>query len=382
VNALGNGVHAVRSALAAPPDEPLATREGLVPGRPLRIGIVRESLPQIPAGCERFASRNNRLLLAAFADIAEAVNAAQNRYGAERIAIVLGTSTSGIAEGEEAIAQRMTTGAFPENFDYAQQEIASPSEFLRGWLKLEGPAWTVSTACTSSAKSLAAARRLIRAGLADAAIAGGADALCQMTARGFTALEATSPGVCNPFSRNRDGINIGEGAALFLMSREPGPVELAGVGESSDAHHISAPDPSGAGAESAMRGALADAGIAANAVDYLNLHGTGTPQNDLMESHAVARVFGCGVAASSTKPLTGHALGAAGATEAGLCWLALTGGEDTPLPAHRWDAVRDPELAPLRFVAAGESGPRRVAASNGFAFGGSNVTLVLARRDG
>ncbi|MGH8427308.1 MAG: beta-ketoacyl-[acyl-carrier-protein] synthase family protein [Gammaproteobacteria bacterium] len=384
VNALGCGTAAVRAALADPPAEALGERRDLLSGHSVHVGEVRTELPPIPSSLRRYASRNNRLLLAAFSEIEAAVNAARERYGPGRIAVVLGTGTSGANEGVAAIKSLRKKGAFPPEYDYVQQEIASPSEFLTRYLDLAGPAWTISTACTSGAKALASARRLIRAGFADAAITGDADTLATLTVRGFGALESLSAGVANPFSANRDGINIGEGAALFLMTRETGPVELAGAGESSDAHHISAPDPTGRGAETAMRAALADAGMEPAAVDYLNLHGTGTVQNDLMESHAVARVFGTRIATSSTKPLTGHTLGAAGATEAAFCWLGLTGKDpdDAPLPVHRWDGERDPALAPLRFVEPGEQGRCRVAMSSSFAFGGSNAVLVLRRHDG
>jgi 3-oxoacyl-[acyl-carrier-protein] synthase-1 len=227
-------------------------------------------------------------------------------------------------------------------------------------------------------KAIGAACRLIRAGLCDAVLAGGADALCKLTVNGFAALESTTAELCNPLSRNRRGINIGEGVALMLISRESAAVEIFGCGESSDAHHISAPDPAGRGAEMAMRAALAQAGIAAEEVDYLNLHATATPKNDLMEAHAVHRVFPRGVACSGTKPLTGHTLGAAGATEAAFCWLALTG--DGRLPPHIWDGEVDPELPRLMQTMPGDRFTRhqgRVCMSNSFAFGGSNASLVM-----
>lgn len=188
----------------------------------------------------------------------------------------------------------------------------------------------------------------------------------------------------NPCSRNRAGLTLGEGAAVFLLLREPGGVQLTGVGESSEAHHMSAPEPTGAGAEAAMRGALRDAGLGPEAIAYLNLHGTGTPQNDRMECIAVERVFGTALPASSTKPLVGHALGAAGALEAAFCWLVLERSEGgvLELPPHCWDGERDPELPAVRLVGKGESvradGPARVM-TNSFGFGGNNCTLVLER---
>jgi 3-oxoacyl-[acyl-carrier-protein] synthase-1 len=226
---------------------------------------------------------------------------------------------------------------------------------------------------------MASAARLLKAGMADAVITGGADSLCRFTVAGFGALGSVSEQRCNPFSANRNGINIGEGAALFLMTREPGPVRLAGWGETSDAHHMSAPDPEGKGAERAIREALVRAGIDASDIDYVNLHGTATPQNDAMEAGAVQRTLGIDVPCSSTKPLTGHALGAAGAIEAALCWIALTRNQEHRLPPHWWDGVVDPAIAPIRLVRPREraNAALRYALSQSFAFGGSNAALIL-----
>jgi len=219
----------------------------------------------------------------------------------------------------------------------------------------------------------------LNAGLADAVIAGGADSLCSFTIAGFQSLEAVSPVRCNPFSVNRRGINIGEGAALFLMTRKPGPVRLAGAGESSDAHHMSAPDPTGRGALLAIAQALEHGRVSPHDIDYINLHGTGTVQNDAMESDAVSRLFGERTYCSSTKPVTGHALGAAGAIEAALCWLTLADNPERRLPPHWWDGEADPNLRPLHLVDPGQvaSRPLRYALSQSFAFGGSNAALLF-----
>ena len=377
VNALGTGQDSVRRGLYAGSTAGMIARDDLVPERSVRVGAVAGEPATLEAGLERYASRNNRLLRAAVGQIRREIDAAVSRHGARRVGVVLGTSTAGVAEGERALAERLKSGAFPAEYHYRQQEIGSPSEYLRRALQLGGPAWTVSTACTSSAKALASGQRLIASGLCDAVLVGGADSLCRLTLNGFAALESVSRGLCNPLSRNRDGINIGEGAAVFLMSREPGPVAVLGIGESSDAYHISGPDPQGRGAEIAMRQALS--GLDAAAVDYLNLHGTATPQNDLMESHAVKRVFGAELACSSTKPLVGHTLGAAGATELAFCWMLLTEPAAAPLPPHVWDGAADPALAPLHLVDSGETRHCRVAASNSFAFGGNNICVVLGR---
>jgi 3-oxoacyl-[acyl-carrier-protein] synthase-1 len=363
-----------------------SARTGVAPtdlysaGRTLPLGCVNETLPSVNHLPVHIRSRNNRLAMAALAQIRAEVDAAIERFGRDRVGIVIGTSTSGIAESEAAMRTCMQTGALPRDFHYAQQELGSPAVTLAAILDIAGPAYVHSSACASSAKAMASAARLIRMGVCDAVVTGGVDSLCAFTVAGFAALESVSVSQCNPLSGNRNGINIGEGAALFLMSREPATVTLCGWGESSDGHHISAPEPSGKGARLAIEAALSRAGIGAPEIDYVNLHGTATVQNDAMESRVIAALFGSEVAVSSTKPLTGHALGAAGAIEAGLCWLAMQ--DDNPdgrLPPHLWDGSRDPTLPPLRVAepGAGLGRPLRRVLSNSFAFGGANAVLIL-----
>ncbi len=377
VNALGCGAHEVARGLFAGDTDGLVASADFLPSDMARVGAVRGHLPDLPSAWATYACRNNRLLLAALNQIRSTVEAAMARYGRARVGVVLGTSTSGIAEGEAAIAAKNGSGRLPAGYRYVQQELGTPAIFLARLLGATGPAYVVSTACTSSAKAFIAARRLIRQGLCDAVVVGGADSLCKLTVNGFAALESTSPDICNPMSVNRRGINIGEGAALFVLSRQESAVALLGGGESSDAYHMSAPQPEGLGAEAAMRAALADAGLSPADVDYLNLHATATAKNDEMESRAVDRVFPHGVAASGTKPMTGHALGAAGATELALCWLALETGR---LPPHVWDGAADPALPRLALAKPGQGFMRtsgRVCLSNSFAFGGSNACLLI-----
>ncbi len=380
--ALGNDVTSVRSALYA------ATPGGVRPsagpnGRQLCLGRVTADTSGMSELPIPFRSRNNALLLATLKQLRGAVDDAVARYGAHRVGVVIGTSTSGVAEGEAGIALQVATGKLPANYDVAQQEMGSPAMALATLLQLAGPAHVVSTACSSSAKAIASGARLLRAGMCDAVIVGGMDALCDFVITGFSALDSVSPERCNPLSRNRCGINLGEGGALFLMSREPGPVLLAGWGESSDAHHISAPAPDGRGALDSMRQALRRAQLDAGEIDYINLHGTATPQNDAMECLAIDALFGCDVAVSSTKPLTGHALGGAGALECALCWLALVDNPAGRMPPHWWDGERDPALPAVRIAEPGSQlgRPMNYALSNSFAFGGSNATLILARSD-
>lgn len=380
VNALGHSVSEVRERLLAGATDGMARESGwLANGGEALVGRVPGELPKVPANLARFDCRNNRLLLAALAQINADVTRTIEQFGRFRIGVVLGTSTSGIAAGEAAIASLDRSGKLPAEFHYAAQEIGTAAQFLAHHLRLLGPAYTVSTACTSSAKALVSAKMLIASGMCDAVLAGGVDSLSRLTVSGFTALESVSPERCNPLSANRCGINIGEGAALFLVTRDAAPVALLGCGESSDAYHVSAPHPEGLGAEAAMRAALTEAGIGPEDIGYVNLHGTATPKNDEMESRAMLRVFGAPPPASSTKPMTGHTLGAAGATEAAFCWLSLTD-PDGRLPPHLWDGVADPALPPLRLASTGMRFPksrRRIAMSNGFAFGGSNVSLIL-----
>ncbi|HDR8932614.1 beta-ketoacyl-[acyl-carrier-protein] synthase family protein [Burkholderia vietnamiensis] len=378
INALGATTDAIVDALGRGVAPGMAPRADAPAGGWVgRVTAPLECAP--PAALAHFDCRNNRLLLAALAQIQPLVDAAIARYGPRRIGVVIGTSTSGVDAAEHALARRAATGAMPAGFDYRQMEIGTAAPFVRAVLGVTGPAYTLSTACTSSAKAFAAARRLLQLKICDAVIVGGADSLCELTLQGFASLESVSPGRANPMSRNRNGINIGEGAALFVMSRDEAAIRLAGVGESSDAHHISAPDPAGHGAEDALRAALADAGVAASAIGYVNLHATATRLNDEMEANVTARVFPHGVPASGTKPLTGHMLGAAGATELGFGWLTLA--RRIALPAHVWDGEHDPALPALDLVRderrlAGDAAGRYVM-SNSFAFGGSNASLIL-----
>jgi 3-oxoacyl-[acyl-carrier-protein] synthase I len=379
VAAPGQGADTVRHTVATGATDGMLLEPGWLKDRPARVGRVPGTMPAVPAALKRHACRNNEILLAAIELIAAPLKKAIDRFGSARVGIVLGTSTSGIAEGELAVAAYRHDGQRPASFDYVQQELGAPAVFLQSYLGLTGPAYAISTACTSSGKAVVSARNLITLGICDAVITGGVDSLCRLTINGFTALESTTPDICNPMSRNRRGINIGEGAAVFLMTRDEAPIELLGAGESSDAHHISAPDPDGQGAERAMRSALADAGMATAEIDYVNLHATATIKNDDMEARAMTRVFPAGVPTSGTKPLTGHALGAASAIELAFCWLALTDPQGR-LPPHVWDGDADPALPRLELVTPGATftrRDRRACMNNSYAFGGSNVSLII-----
>jgi 3-oxoacyl-[acyl-carrier-protein] synthase-1 len=378
ISALGRG-DAARDALFSDHAQGVAPTDQYAPGRVLHLGRVQQDLPSLAGESIAFRSRTNALLAAVLEDLRPALE--NLRVAPQRLAVVLGVSAAGLQEGERAANLWRTEQRWPAGYDYAQQEMGNAAAFVARRTGAGGPAYTISTACSSGAKALAAGARLLRAGVADAVIAGGADALSAFTIAGFSALESVSAARCNPLSANRQGINIGEGAALFLMAREPGPVRLAGWGESSDAHHMSAPEPGGRGALAAMRAALERAQLAPDAIDYVNLHGTATPHNDAMESGAVHQLLGADVPVSSTKPLTGHTLAAAGAVEAAVCWHVLVDNPRGSVPPHWWDGVRDPALAPVRVAQPGEvlgRAPRHVL-SNSFAFGGSNACLVFSR---
>ncbi|HVW67726.1 MAG TPA: beta-ketoacyl-ACP synthase, partial [Steroidobacteraceae bacterium] len=298
------------------------------------------------------------------------------------VGVFLGTSTSGILETEIAYRHRdPATGALPADFQYrGTHNSFSVADFVRQLLHLDGPAAVVSSACSSSAKVFGSAYRMMAAGLIDAALVGGVDSLCLTTLYGFHSLQLISRTPCRPFDTARDGISIGEAAAFALLERAPASaapntVMLLGIGESSDAHHMSSPHPEGLGARAAMLQALDTAGLSPSDIDYINLHGTGTPSNDDAEAKAVTAVLGPEVPASSTKGATGHSLGAAGALEAVICALAL---QEGLMPAGLNTRAVDPRLG-VRYLLENRRGRLARVMSNSFGFGGSNCSLVLGR---
>jgi 3-oxoacyl-[acyl-carrier-protein] synthase I len=360
----------------------LILTESLVTGKPVYVGAIQADLPLVDKTHSVYDCRNNRLLLAALGQIKATVDDMIFRFGADRIGVVIGTSTSGLNATELAWAELVKTGKKPGQFHYKQQQLGAGADFLANHLGLKGPAYSVSTACSSSGRAFASARRLLALDMCDAVIVGGADSLCRYTVEGFAALESISSGLCKPFGIHRDGINIAEAAALFVMSKQPGPVRLAGIGASSDAHHFSAPAPDGKTVMKAMQIALHDAGKTADTIDYINLHGTATPLNDAMESRSVFEVFSNSVAASSTKGMTGHALGAAATMELGVCWLLLSADDlSGQLPPNINGDELDPDLPALNYVSPGQYLGRKINAcqSNSFAFGGNNISIVVVR---
>jgi 3-oxoacyl-[acyl-carrier-protein] synthase-1 len=382
-NAAGIGNAATARALR---DE----RSGLIPNdldwAPLQcwIGRVREAedislSSALAAAFAKFDCRNNRLALLALEQDAfiAAVAAARQRHGPGRVGVFLGTSTSGILSTEIAYRQRdAQSGSLPADFRYqTTHNMDATTEFVRALLGLSGPAMTLSTACSSSAKVFCLAERFIRLGLIDAAVVGGVDSLCMTTLYGFNSLQLVSPDACRPFDAARRGLSIGEAAGFALLDKDEGALRLLGYGETSDAHHMSTPHPEGDGARRAMQDALDRAQLHAGDIDYINLHGTATAANDRAEGRAVHGVFGAATACSSTKGFTGHTLGAAGITEAVISMLAV---DEAFTPGSPTTREVDAETQ-CCIVLRGRAGRLHNVMSNSFGFGGSNCALIFGK---
>ena len=376
--ALGHGRAATLAALRA-------QRSGLAPVSfenlplPTWTGEVADvDAAKLPAALADFDCRNNRLAWLGLQQdgFIDAVAVARARWGASRVGVFLGTSTSGLLHTEHAFRHRGPDGALPADYLYGPtQNTYSVAAFVARALGLSGPSWVVSTACSSSAKVFGNAARLIAAGLIDAAVVGGVDSLCLTTLYGFNSLELLSPDICRPWDAARNGLSIGEAAAFALVERECDTPfgRVLGIGESNDGYHMSTPHPEGAGAIAAMREALEQAGLRPSDIDYINLHGTATPSNDAAEDGAVGSVFGRETFCSSTKGATGHTLGAAGGVEAMVSLLAI---EHGLMPAGLNVQHRDPALH-LNYLLRNRDAPVRHVLSNSFGFGGSNASLVF-----
>ncbi len=344
----------------------------------------------------RYEMKIMRIENAALEQISNDVNVAKERYGADRIAVCVGSCDNGTEFSLAGHRKYFAEEKFPADYNLEIQGADYVATFIAEKFGLAGPVNTFSTACSSSAGAIIKGAEMIMAGIVDAAVVGGIDIASDTTLIGFSALEAVSSEITNPFSKNRHGITLGDGAAFFVLTREPievvstgstTSVRLLGWGESADAYHMTSPDPSGAGAEKAIRRALENAGLSVSEVGYINLHGTGTKFNDSMEGKAVNAVFGeagCKVPVSTTKPVTGHTLGAAAALEAAICWKAMVENkgktENVKLPVQVWDGERDEEIPDLNIVdgkSGGKTAELKVCLSNSFAFGGANACLVL-----
>ncbi len=372
-NALGTDWSSVRDALHD-------GKTGLSPNRievpfPTFTGAIPAELPRLEGALAGWETRSARVASLMLDQMSDALAVARSKWRPERIAVLLGTSTAGADSTEAAYKTFVQTGALPDEYDlWRHHTYGALLHVVRELTGAAGPSWMVSTACTSSAKVIASAQRLIDADIVDAAIVGGVDTLCAMTLSGFYSLGALSAEVCKPFSAERRGINIGEGGAFLLMERTgEGIALLESVGESSDAYHVSAPHPDGLGAEAAMRAALERAGRTPTDIDYVNAHGTGTRLNDSAEANAIARYLGNEVPVVSTKSYTGHTLGGAGATEAAFAIMALQEGWiPAALGVEPLDEKMTIHVPPQRL----KTRVNRVL-SNSFAFGGNNISVLL-----
>ena len=340
------------------------------------FGQIKAKLPRLDEYPEH-KSRNSAVLAFLADSIKDSINELKQKYSKDRIAIILGTSTSGLDETENELKKFMQTGVPSRDFYYKSQEFGDPSMFLADYLDIDGPAYTISTACSSSARALICGKRMLESGLVDAVIAGGADTLCKVPINGFNSMGVLSHERCLPFNKNRAGINIGEGGGLMILSKEKASLELLGVGESSDAYHVSSPEPSGAGAISAMKMALDDASLTTDDIGYVNLHGTATKLNDAMESKAMASLFKGKVPWSSTKYMTGHTLGAAGIVETAILCYLLKHDLDLPVQDFSHDEIDD-TLDECGLVKEKMKAKKKVMMSNSFAFGGNNASIIIA----
>lgn len=377
ISALGNTKDTIIKSLGSEKNDYLTARSDMINGgKTAYYGCVEDcELPDISEYKEH-NTRNNRFLAYICEELHDQIKYFIDKYGSDRICVVMGTSTSGLSESEEEIKRFKETNIRSESYFYSFQEFGDPSMFLSDYLKISGPSYTISTACSSSSRALVSARRLIKSGLCDVVIAGGADTLCTVPINGFNSMGLISSKPCTPFCEGRDGISIGEAGGIMVLSKEKSNLSLRGVGESSDAYHVSSPDPTGSGAVSAMMMALEDAELTPSDIGYINLHGTATKLNDAMEAKAVASIFKDNVPCSSTKYMTGHTLGAAGILES--CILCYILENNLTLPVQN-TSIRnlDEELDSCGLITKRIKAQKPFMMSNSFAFGGNNASVII-----
>lgn len=391
LSAIGNGINIHLDILLNNGDSPLAKTDfpytsHQIDGQSYVLGKVKEELRPFPCDLPaEHQSRNNQLLWHALEQIEPQIEAAMTKFGRNRVACVIGTSTTGVDENIPVFkyaAEHQDWSCIP--FRQQQQYFSAPSDFVAYQYGIQNMSYGISTACTSGARALISAARLLKANLCDAVICGGVDTLSPLTITGFNSLSVLSHQRTNPLSANRNGINIGEGAAVFVMTREVidhHSIALLGYGSSSDAYHMSSPHPEGIGAIIAFEDALKSAELSPEKIGWINLHGTGTVHNDQMETLAVSSVFGNKILCTTTKAYTGHSLGAAGALEAAILWAVISKYHNPigKLPAQLWDAVRDDSLPTISITHSNSywKDEKRIGASSSFAFGGNNAVLIL-----
>lgn len=343
----------------------------------------------------RFDMRIIRIENYAISQLDQEINLIKNKYSPDRIAVCTGSCDNGTEFSFWGHKEFLEKGNFPQNYNLEMQSADYVSTFIKEKYNLQGPAVTFSTACSSSAGAIVKTSELLQAGLADAVIAGGVDIVSDTVLLGFNSLEAVSSEITNPFSTNRHGITLGEAACFFIITKEPvfdsPKIKLLGFGESSDAYHMTSPDPSGDGAFRAMSQALSKAGLKPENIDYVNLHGTGTKFNDSMEAKATDKIFGeYKVPVSSTKSVTGHTLGAAGALELAICYETISHNlskteQNVIIPCQVWDKEKDSDLPELNFWGKDSvfsaKHTIKTCLSNSFAFGGANSCLIIGLED-
>ncbi|NOQ37191.1 MAG: beta-ketoacyl-ACP synthase [Methylococcaceae bacterium] len=386
LNACGLGKQALSQALKTN-QSPLAPLKLFELAFNAYVGEIKQPLPDIPDNLKAYQSRNAQVALAALNyeedGVRHVVETAKQRYGAERIGVIIGTSTSGLYETESAYGYLLKHDeTMPENFNFVKRHAyQATGRFLQLELGLTGACFAISTACSSGAKAIAAGQRLIDNNVCDAVLVGGVDTLCRLTLRGFNSLDLISPEPCKPMDANRSGISIGEAAGLLVLEKQSDDnqhcPQLLAVGESSDAHHMSHPHPEGLGAKLAMESALNLAGLEASSIDYLNLHATATKINDAVEAKAVYSVFADKLPCSGTKGITGHTLGAAGALETIITLLAL---EQQFIPATTGLQTLDPDCQCQVLTKPLLNQPLKITMSNSFGFGGNNASVIVAKK--
>ena len=377
VCSIGQTKSAVFEALLSKSNDGLVLNSDLPIEKSQYVGQV--SLPESDV-LNGISTRNNKLAYLAYQQIESTLTPLIAKYGHDRVAVIIGTSTAGTYEAELARKLFDETGEYPKYFHYEIQEMVAPAHYVASLCQATGPVYSISTACSSSGKAFVSGKALLDSGLVDVVVVGGVDSLTHLTVNGFESLASISQDKCQPFSKSRDGINIGEAAALFVLTKENTGIQMLGAGETSDAFHMSAPEPNGDGAFLAMQMALDNAGLVGSQVDYVNLHGTGTIKNDDMEAKAMLKACGDSVLCGSTKRMTGHTLGAAGALEIGLCWLLLSKYNPqnfipSNIPSHEIDET----LPALNFSSGVNIDNLNICMSNSFAFGGNNFSMVLGK---
>ncbi len=378
LSSLGNTRDKIISSLKNSKDNYLTKlSDMIIGGKEAYFGCVNCDLPKIDDYPEH-NTRNNRFLAYLCNEIKDTLDYFLEKYPHSRIGVVMGTSTSGLRESEDEIKKYKKNSQKSDNYYFSFQEFGDPSMFLSEYLKVQGPSYTISTACSSSARALISASRMIESGLCDVVIAGGADTLSTVPINGFNSMGLISAMPCTPFCEGRDGISIGEAGGLMLLSKEPSNLVLAGLGESSDAYHVSSPDPSGYGAITSMKMALDSAGLKPQDIGYINLHGTASKLNDAMEAKAVAALFKDKVPCSSTKYMTGHTLGAAGILESCILCYILESKISLPLQDTTYREL-DRELDNCGLITTKTTTEKNYMMSNSFAFGGNNASVIIGQ---